>query len=276
MAGTWRRLRRGAAAAALVGLGAAMLVVVPAGRSASAGQRAAGRPGVAPADRGARLDALTLPADCKPSGAGPPVVPYQLGTVLQIGHPPGTDPTVADGSLSGGAVSVSGIAASLCGVVTVVAGPSKSCPVTASITVPADGQSFVPLTAILSLVAGQPLAVPFRVVPRAITAALGCGPSLTGLVVNFATTIEGSTGLFGVACLVPGAAHLSTVLTSPSGSFSDFRGTATGSITLPGASVSPTCPQSVVTNLDTLAGLPLAAQVTLPAKAALYLPGSPP
>ena len=253
---------------------AAGLLIAGAGVAAVAwpapSPRAAPRPR---AEIASTVAANVLPADCTPSPSGPPGSPYELGLVAQIGHPPGTDPTVADGTLVAGSLSVSGIAASLCGVVVVVPGPA-GCPVTAEVTVPADGQFFVPLSAVLALVPGQPVAVPFTVSSRAITANLGCSSSVDGLLIQTSAVLAGTTALFGVTCNVGATASLTAVLTGTS--LLDLHGTLSGPVTLDGATLAPTCPQAVVTNLDQLAGLPRAGSLMLPVKAALYAPGQAP
>jgi hypothetical protein len=214
-----------------------------------------------------------LPADCQPSVSAPP---YELGTVIQIGHPPGGDPTLADGTLTAGPISVAGIAGSLCGIATIVPG-TDGCAAQARITIPADGQHFVPLDAVLSVNPAEPATVPFAVIPLTITASLGCGSSASGLAVSSATALEGDTGLFGIGCVIgPSQATLTGNFNSPDQSFSDFTGTLAGPIGLAPAAVAHACPSEIASNLNSLAGLPRTGQLTLPTKVALYLPGTAP
>jgi hypothetical protein len=213
-----------------------------------------------------------LPADCQPKADAPP---YQLGTLIQVGHPAGLDPSVPDGTLTAGPVGVTGLAASLCGVVTVSPG-TGGCAAQGTITIPADGQLFNPLQAVLSVNPAAPDTVPFRVVPLTITASLGCGSSADGVVVDTTADLAGSTGLFGIACQVgPALATLSGTFTSPTGSFSDLRGTLSGTIAIPPAEVTHTCPSEIAANLDDLAGLPRTGEVSLPTEVSIYQPVAP-
>lgn len=212
-----------------------------------------------------------VPADCSPVPSGPP---FQFEALI----------TVTNGTLVAGPVSVSGIDATACAVVQLVSG-TGGCPATGTVTAPADGQQFSPLTAVLGLVPGQPVQVPAQIVPHPISGSFGCASSVNGLVISVNASVEAETagpkapqGLFGVIChLGPQAVTLQGVLGSPATpatSFDNIPGTISGTIPLPQATVSPTCPQGVATNLDQLAGLPATAQINLPFVAALVQAGT--
>lgn len=216
--------------------------------------------------------AIALPADCQPPLNAPP---YEVGVVLQIGHPAGADQSIPDGTLTAGPVSAPGIAASVCGTTTIAPGTS-GCAANGVLTIPADGQFFAPVQATLGLVPGQPIVVPATVVPHVISASLGCGSSAHGLTVTTTLTLDAQTSLFGVTCHIGPAVETLSATLGQVASFSDLRGTLSAPVALPGATVQTTCPAPVATNLDSLASLPGTGQLTLPVKAAIYQPGSPP
>ncbi len=235
--------------------------------------------GSTPAALQARLDALpiagtvtpsaalgaTLPADCIPQPSGPPGSPYQLGLVG----------TVKGGTLTAGTAKVADISASFCAVVTLVNG-TPPCAATGSVTAPEDGQSFGSLSAVLTLVPGMSPSVPFTAHAGEITGGFACASSQGGLAVSLDADVSGSTGLFGLSCLV-GPLHiaLSGVLTGPlTGATVTLKG---DDFAVPGVSTSSTCDGEVPSDIDELAGLPIAAgqaSITLPATVSLYRPGT--
>ncbi|MGO9344190.1 MAG: hypothetical protein ACLP6E_17020 [Acidimicrobiales bacterium] len=205
-----------------------------------------------------------LPADCIPKLSGPPGSPYQLGLVG----------TVNDGVLMAGPARIADITAKFCGVVTVVKG-QPPCGATGSVYSPPDGQIFGSLSAELTLIPGMDPKVPFTAHPGTISGGFGCGSSTHGLVVNLKATVSGSTGLYGLSCTIgPLTIPLSGAVTGPLSNVSvTLRG---NDFAVPGVRASPTCSGQVPSNLDALAGLPIApggASATLPVTGSLYQPG---
>jgi hypothetical protein len=206
-----------------------------------------------------------LPPDCVPAPAGPPTSPYELGLVG----------TVTNGALTTGSWTVSNIDAKFCGIVTVVNG-TPPCLVTGDIEVPPDGQMFGPLSVALTPVPGMSPVVGLVANPGPISGTLSCGSSQNGLAVALDAVVGGSTApLFGVSCTIgPVTIPLGGSVTGPLGS---ATATLTGNdFGVPAIQPSPTCPSAVASNIDAIAGLPLAAggaSATLPATASLYQPG---
>jgi hypothetical protein len=204
-----------------------------------------------------------LPADCMPKPSGPPGSPYQLGLVG----------TVNDGVLVAGPARIADITAKFCGVVTVVKG-QPPCGATGSAYSPPDGQIFGSLSAELTLVPGMDPKVPFTAHPGTITGGFGCGSSTHGLVVNLKATVSGSTGLYGLSCTIgPLTIPLSGAVTGPLSQVSvTLRG---NDFAVPAVKSSPTCSGQVPSNLNAIAGLPIApggANATLPVTGSLYQP----
>ncbi len=204
-----------------------------------------------------------LPADCIPNPSGPPGAPYQLGLVG----------TVNNGVLTAGPARIADITAKFCGVVTVVNG-RPPCTVTGSVVSPENGQIFGSLSAELTFIPGMDPKVPFVAHPGTITGGFGCGSSVDGLAVSLTATVSGSTGLYGLSCAIgPLTLHLSGAVTGPLSSASIvLRG---NDFAVPAVKPSPTCSGQVPSNLDAIAGLPIApggASVTLPATTSLYQP----
>lgn len=208
-----------------------------------------------------------LPPDCVPASAGPPTSPYELGLVG----------TVTNGALTTGSWTVSNIDAKFCGIVTVVNDFTQPpCVVTGNIDVPPDGQMFGPLSVALTPVPGMSPIVGLVANPGPITGGFSCGSSQNGLVVSLNAVVGGSTApLFGVSCTIgPVAIPLGGSVTGPLAS-------ATATLTsnnfgVPAIQPSSTCPSAVASNIDAIAGLPLApggANATLPSTASLYQPG---
>jgi hypothetical protein len=112
--------------------------------------------------------------------------------------------------------------------------------------------------------------------PGPISGTLSCGSSQNGLAVALDAVVGGSTApLFGVSCTIgPVTIPLGGSVTGPLGS---ATATLTGNdFGVPAIQPSPTCPSAVASNIDAIAGLPLAAggaSATLPATASLYQPG---
>jgi hypothetical protein len=207
-----------------------------------------------------------LPADCIPNPAGPPTAPYQLGLVG----------TVHGGVLNAGPATVSNINVTFCGVVTLTNG-KPPCGATGTVVSPPDGQVFGPLSVDLTLVPGMSPTIGFTANPATITGGFTCTstPSPDGLAVFLDATVSGTTGaLFGVSCTIgPLTIPLSGDITGP---FTNLTGTLTSNdFTVPAIAPSSTCPGSVATNVDAIAGLPIApggANASLPVSASLYLP----
>jgi hypothetical protein len=189
--------------------------------------------------------------------------------------------TVTNGTITTPTVSVDDVDAKICGIVQVQPG-TGGCAADTTITVPADGQAFAPLKATVAVVPGQPISVPFTVVPHPLTASLGCGSSADGLVFSVSATVSGSTGLFGVACTIgPIALSIQGAagqpgFNPPTTSLSDVTGRFTADFGIPAVSPDATCPSSVAANLDPIAQLPTtpdAAHLVLPIVTSIYQPG---
>jgi len=205
-----------------------------------------------------------LPSDCIPNAQGPPFVPYELGFVGTVTH----------GSLHAGVATVQGITAKVCGIVTVV-GASGQCPAVGVLSANSDDQKFAPLNADLNVVPGFKPGVPFSVVPGKTTGGFVCTPSSQqGLAVTLKAVVGGSTGLFGLRCGIgPVPVQLTGIVTGP---LTDVTGTFTGhNFAVPAVGPSPACSQQVASNLNALAGLPIAsggASITLELSGSLYQP----
>lgn len=207
----------------------------------------------------------SIPADCLPQPGGPPGSPYQLGITG----------TIRNGLLSAGSASVFDVSAKFCGVVTVVAG-KPPCAATGSVTAPRDGQVFGSMSATLTLVPGMAPEVPFEAHPGTITGGFACESSRDGLSVSLTADVSASTGLYGLSCTIgPLSIPLSGVLTGP---LTDASVTLRGDdFAVPGVSSSSSCSGEAPSDLDAIAGLPIAAggaTVSLPATVSLYRPGS--
>ncbi len=259
----------------VLGLATAGLIVGACGSAASRAKAPAHLPGAhharlagysfvhESAARAASRLGLTLPADCVPAPSGPPGSPYQLGLVGKV----------TNGTLTAGPATVAHITATFCGVVTLVNG-TPPCAATGSVNAPTDGQVFGSLTASLDLVPGMTPKVPFTAHPGLITGGFACQPSNNGLQVNMSAVVSGSTGLYGLSCTIgPLTIPLSGVLTGP---LDDTSITLkSNDFAVPTVTPSASCPGEVPSNLDLIAGLPIAAggaTVTLPATATLYQP----
>jgi hypothetical protein len=211
------------------------------------------------------VQGATLPADCVPKPAGPPGSPYQLGLVG----------SVHGGTLAAGTATVADISATFCGVVTVVNG-KPPCGATGTVLSPQDGQIFGSLSATLTLVPGMLPKVPFVAHPGTISGGFACQSSVNGLEVNLTAVVSGSSGLYGLSCIIgllmiPLAGVLTGPLTNASITLkgSDFA--------VPAVTPSQTCSGEVPSNIDSIAGLPIPAgkaAVTLPATATLYQPAA--
>jgi hypothetical protein len=207
----------------------------------------------------------SIPADCMPAPSGPPGSAYQLGVTG----------TISNGLLSAGSASVFDVSAKFCGVVTVVAG-KPPCAATGTVTAPKDGQVFGSMSATLTLVPAMAPEVPFVAHPGTITGGFACESSVDGLAVNLTADVSASTGLYGLSCTIgPLSIPLSGVVTGP---LTDASVTLRGSdFAVPAVSSSSTCSGEVPSDLDAIAGLPIAAggaTVVLPAKVSLYRPGT--
>jgi hypothetical protein len=207
----------------------------------------------------------SIPADCLPDQSGPPGEPYQLGITG----------TITDGLLSAGSATVFNMSAKFCGVVTVVAG-KPPCAATGTVTAPKDGQMFGSMSATLTLVPGMAPEVPFVAHPGTITGGFACESSTDGLAVSLTADVSASTGLYGLSCTIgPLSIPLSGVLTGP---LTDASVTLRGDdFAVPAVSSSSACSGEVPSDLDAIAGLPIAAggaTLVLPAKVSLYRPGS--
>jgi hypothetical protein len=265
--------RRAAAAlglAALLAAGSAGLAAGLARPHGPAAAAAADRQVPAAADLAAFVAsapraAASIPADCMPAPSGPPGAPYQLGITG----------TISNGLLSAGSASVFDVSAKFCGVVTVVAG-KPPCAATGTVSAPKDGQVFGSMSATLTLVPGMAPEVPFEAHPGAITGGFACESSTAGLAVSLTADVSASTGLYGLSCTIgPLSIPLTGVLTGP---LTDASVTLRGNdFAVPAVSSSSTCSGQVPSDLDAIAGLPIAAggaTVDLPAKVSLYRPGS--
>ena len=204
-------------------MGAVILVAVGSlfvwrGQGVGTGQQALARsrtssirpPGTASAgteaSKRARLVSSDLPADCVPNPAGPPIAPYELGLVG----------TATDGALNTGSVTVSGINAKFCGIVTLVTG-TPPCGATGSVDSPPDGQRFGgPLSAVLTLVPKMTPTIGFVANPGTITGGFSCTSSQNGLAVAFDAHVSGTTApLFGVSCNIAVSIPLTGAVTGP-------------------------------------------------------------
>jgi hypothetical protein len=204
-----------------------------------------------------------LPPDCIPQSQGPPSSPYELGLVG----------TVTNGSLAAGPATVNNITAKFCGVVTVVGG-SGQCPAVGQVASSADDQKFGPLNADLTLVPGIQPSVPFAVVPGTITGGFACTTSQNGLLVILHAVVAGTTGLFGLQCGVgPFPLTLTGTVTGP---LNQVTGTFRSSnFAVPAVGPSRACSAQVASNLNAIAGLPIApggASITLDITGSLYQP----
>jgi hypothetical protein len=207
-----------------------------------------------------------LPADCMPASAGPPSSPYQLGLVG----------TATNGTLTTKAATLSGIDAKFCGLVTLVNG-TPPCSATGAIESPNDGQLYGALSLALTLVPGMTPNVGFVANPGTISGGFSCVSSQNGLAVGLDAVVSGSTApLFGVSCTIgPVTIPLSGSVTGPLTSTSATL--TSNDLSVPAVQPSATCPSAVASNIDAIAGLPLAAggaSATLPVTASLYQPGS--
>ena len=212
------------------------------------------------------LTDANLPADCMPKEPGPPGSPYQLGLVG----------TVSNGVITAGPATIANITAKFCGVVTVVPG-KPPCGATGTVVSPPDGQIFGSLSAELTMIPGMTPKVPFVAHPGTITGGFACVSSENGLVVNVTAKVSGSTGLFGLSCTIgPLSIPLSGVVTGP---LDNAKITLRGNdFAVPDVQTSPACAGAVPTNLDQIAGLPIApggATANLPATTAIYQPPPP-
>jgi len=207
-----------------------------------------------------------LPADCIPKPSGPPGSHYQLGLVG----------TVDNGVVTAGPATIAHITAKFCGVVTVVPGKAP-CGATGTVVIPQDGQVFGALTAQLTMIPGMAPRVPFTDHPGTITGGFACTTSsASGLAVNATATVSGSTGLYGLSCTIgPFSIPMSGVVSGPLNAASI---TLTGDhFSVPRVAPSATCPAAVASNLDAIAGLPIApggASARLPATTSIYQPAS--
>lgn len=226
-----------------------------------------------------------LPADCVPNPAGPPAGPYQFGFVAEVG-PRSGQPSYLEAGPNFEAVSgtgqpvaeVNNITAKICGVATIVPGP-PGCPVEVQITVPPDGQKFGPLTATILTIPGLTPGVPVTPQTQRLGSTVGCSSSVNGLVTTTVAVVVGNAGLFGLACGIDLTVDLTATITGPldpgDGSLSLHGMFIARDFGLPAVSPSTSCPAGVVSNLNTIAGLPLSpghAILVLPFVAATYLP----
>jgi hypothetical protein len=208
-----------------------------------------------------------LPSDCIPKPSGPPGSPYQLGLVG----------TVQNGVLKAGPATIADITAKFCGIVTVVRG-TPPCGATGSVLSQQDDQIFGSLSAELTLVPGMQPKVPFVAHPGTITGTFKCATgSSSGLAVSLDARVSGSTGLFGLSCLVgPLTIPLTGLVTGP---LSNASVTLTSNdFAVPVVQSSSTCAGAVPANLDQIAGLPIApggASAVLPATTSIYQPPPP-
>ena len=206
-----------------------------------------------------------LPADSAPAPAGPPTSPFQLGVVG----------TATNGALTTKSATVSGINAKFCGLVTIVNG-TPPCYATGFVESPNDGQVYGALSVALNLVPGMTPSVGFVANPGTISGGFSCGSSQNGLAVGLNAVVSGSTApLFGVSCTIgPVTIPLGGSVTGP---LASTTGTlSSDDFGVPAIQPSPTCPSAVASNIDAIAGLPLApggASATLPVTASIYQPG---
>ena len=178
-----------------------------------------------------------------------------------------------NGVLTAGPAVVAHIDVKFCGVVTVVKG-QPPCGATGNIVIPQDGQIFGSLSAALTFFPATQPKVPFVAHPGTITGGFSCGPSNNGLAVFLNAPVSGSTGLYGLSCTIgPFTIHLTGVVTGPLSNASIVL--RSNDFEVPGVKPSPTCPGQVPSNLNAIAGLPIApggASATLPGTATLYQP----
>ena len=206
-----------------------------------------------------------LPADCMPNPAGPPTAPYELGLVG----------TATNGTLNTGSVTVAGINAKFCGIVTVVTG-TPPCGATGSVDSPPDGQRFGgPLSAVLTLVPKMTPTIGFVANPGTITGGFSCTSSQNGLAVDFDAHVSGTTApLFGVSCNIAVSIPLTGAVTGPlTATAATLKSSGVGP---PTVQPSPTCPAPVAANVEQISGVPPSAgtsSATLPVVASLYQPG---
>jgi hypothetical protein len=205
-----------------------------------------------------------LPPDCVPDATGPPSAPYELGLVGQL----------SGGTLTSSATTVSDIAAKFCALVTLV-NSSPPCAATGDVDSPVDGQVFGPMSVLLTLVPDMSPTIGFTAQPGVITGGFTCQPSTNGLAVTLNASVGGSTSpIFGVSCAIgPVQIPLTGAVTGP---LTDTTATLkSNDFVIPALQPSATCPSAVATQVDAIAGLPLAvgsSTANLPVTASLYQP----
>lgn len=257
------RVRRNRARTRLAALlsAAAVLALVAGGlaivRASGASMSSVTTRGVAGAPAG-----VPLPADCVPTPHPPPT---EYGFVA----------LVTNGTVTGPAVSVTGLDLSICGVLTIVnPAPGSHCAtVQAQLRIPGDGVVTSGIDTRLTVVPKMrpKLPVQLHVVP--LRQGIDCVDSSHGFTINLAMTMQVGAGAFGLQCRIPLSGTLTTtvsghLLTPPFHSDQTMTGTFSAGTVV---NDDRYCPGNLPASVNRIAGLPAGGyRAMLPTRLAVY------